>query len=64
MRSRSGRKLPSGTTILRGSTSTAINQLRCPNCRGLAVPIAQNSTGKGLLYNCNKCGAKFGAKTL
>lgn len=58
-RPRRGRRLPNGTVVLAGSTSTSINQMRC-SCGGLAVPVG-TTAGKPI-YQCGTCQSKFQSK--
>jgi hypothetical protein len=62
MRPRRGRRLPNGTVVLQGSTSTGIRQMRCTACRGLAVPVGQQGLKGGrTIYRCTSpgCGVTF-----
>lgn len=56
---RSGQKLPSGTVVLRGSTSHSIDQMRCPYCQGIATAKASKDPKGKKNYGCGQCGRTF-----
>lgn len=59
MKSTSGKKLPSGTVVVKGNTQ---QKMRCPRCSTYAIAVT-NAKGKQV-YSCGRCGAQLTAHSL
>jgi hypothetical protein len=50
------------TVVLPRTTSAGLGQMRCPFCRGLALPVASKDPKARAVCQCTSCGRTLSSK--